>query len=54
MKWQTSVMRKVASLRLFQYTLRPGPGQNKYGALQLLIKASLRAQVAKDKLTVPQ
>ena len=29
------------------------PGPNKYGSLQLCIKASLRAQVAEDKLNAP-
>ena len=29
------------------------PGSNKYGAFQLRIKASLRAQVAEDRLTSP-
>ena len=29
------------------------PGPKKYGSLQLRMKASLRAQVAKDKLNAP-
>ena len=29
------------------------PGPNKYGSLQLRMKASLRAQVAEDKLNAP-
>ena len=40
------MLRKVASPMLLQYSLGP----NRYGSLQLCIKASFRAHVAEDKL----
>ena len=52
MKWQTRVLRKVASLRLFQCAVGRR-GSNIYCSLQLRILAALHAQVAEDKLIVP-